>query len=93
MLVSPVFASKPKFQYLHGSQFQVALVPCLSGAGQSGLPWGVLPTVLGVIILDDPTSAGALSADGAGVGEVAFPTPAMGLSISPCSMLELMGSR
>ena len=50
MLVSPVSASKVKFQYLHGSRFWVALVLCLSEAGCSGLPWGVLPAVLGVTI-------------------------------------------
>ena len=93
MLVSPVSPSKPKFWYLHGSQFWVVLVPCLSEAGQSGLLWGVPPAVLGVTIPDDPASAGTLSTDGAGVREVVFPTLAMGLSISPCSMLELMGSR
>ena len=71
----------------------VVLVPHQNGAGQSGLPWGVLPAGLGVIIPDDPASAGTLSTDGTGVREVVFLTPAMGLSISPYSMLELMGSR
>ena len=33
MPVSPVSASKPKFQHLHGSWFWVVLVPFLSGAG------------------------------------------------------------
>ena len=42
MLVGPVLANKPKFQYLQGSQFLVVQVLHLSGAGQSGLPWGVL---------------------------------------------------
>ena len=64
----------------------------LSGAGQSGLPWGVLPAMLDVTILDHPASAAALSTGGAGIGEMSFLTPTMGLSISPCSMLELMGS-
>ena len=52
----------------------------------------MLPAVLGVIIPEDPVSVGTLSTDGAGVGEVVFPTPVMGLSILPCSKLELMGS-
>ena len=93
MLASPVSTSKSKFQYLHGSWFWVVLVPSLSGAGQLGLPWGVLPTVLGGVIPDDPASAGALSTGGAGVREVVFQTPVMSLSIWPSSMLELMGSR
>ena len=49
--------------------------------------------MLSVTILDDPTSAGALSTGGAGVGGVVFSTPAMGLPILPCSRLELKGSR
>ena len=93
MLVSPVSASKPKFWYLHGSQFWVVLVLWISEAGQSGLPWGVLPSVLGVIIPDNPASADTLSTGGTGVGEVIFLTLAMGLSILLYSMLELMGSK
>ena len=73
MAVSPVSANKPKFPYLHGSWFWVVQVLCLSGTGQSGLPWGVLPAVLGAIIPDDPASAGTLSTDGTGVGELLFP--------------------
>ena len=69
----------------------MVLVLHLSGAGQSGLPQGVLPAVLGEVIPDNPASA--LSMGGTGVGEVVFPTLATGLSILPCSMLELMGSR
>ena len=71
----------------------VVLVLHLSGAGQSELPWGMLLAVLDVIIPDNSASAGALSTDGNGVGEVVFPPLAMGLSVSPCFMLELMGSR
>ena len=93
MLVSPVSASKPKFWYLHGSQFWVVLVLHLSRSGQSGLTWGVLPAVLGMIVPDDPTSAAALSTDSTGVREVVFPTPARVLSVLPCPVLELMGSR
>ena len=65
----------------------------LSEAGQSRLPWDVLPSALGVTIPDDPASAGTLSTGGAGVSEVVFPTPAMGLSVLSCTMLGLMGSR
>ena len=93
MLERLVSACEPKFWYLHGSWFWVVLVPHLSGAGQSRLPWGVLPAAFGVTIPDDPVSAGALSTDGTGVREVVFSTPAMGLSFSSCSMLGLMGSR
>ena len=46
MQAGPVSASKPKFWYLHWSWFQVVLVLHLSGASQSGLPWGVLPPAL-----------------------------------------------
>ena len=90
MLDELVSACELKFWYLHGSQFQVVLVLCLSAAGQSRLPWGVPPAALGVTISDNPASAGALST---GVGEAVFPTPAMGLSFLSCSMLGLMGSR
>ena len=93
MPVSPVSASKLKFWYLHGSWFWVVLVPCLSGAGQSRLPWGVLPAALGVTVPDDPASADALLTGGAGVSKVVFLTLATGLSFSSCSMLGLMGSR
>ena len=58
-------------------------MPCLSVAGQSGIPWGVLPAVLGTIIPDDPASAGALSTSGSGVGEVVFPTLAMSYPFCP----------
>ena len=83
MPAGPVSASKPNIQYVHGCWFQVVLVLHLSEAGQSGLPWGVLPAVLGGVILDDPASAGTLSTGGTGVGKVVFPTLAMGLSIFP----------
>ena len=79
-LVSPC---ELKFQYLHGSQFWVVLVSHLSEADWSGLPWGVLPTVLGVTFPYDPASAGALSTGGAGVGEVVFPSLAMGCLFHP----------
>ena len=39
----------------------------------------MLPAVLGVTIPDNPASAGTLSTGGAGVSEVVFLTPAMGL--------------
>ena len=86
MLVGPVSASKPKFQYLHRNWFQVVLVPCLSDEGQSRLFWGVLPAALGVTNPDNPASAGTPSKGGAGVSEVVFPTPAMELSVSPCTV-------
>ena len=93
MLVNPVSASRPKFWYFHGSWFLVVLVPHLSGVAQCGLPWGVLSTMLGVTIPDDPAFPSALSTGGAGVTGVVFSTLAMGLSILSCSRLELMGSR
>ena len=65
----------------------------LSGAGQSGLPWGVLSAELDMTIPDGLVSAGALPTDGAGVGEVSFQTPTKGPSFLPCSRLELMGSK
>ena len=49
--------------------------------------------MLGGVILDDAASAGALSTGGTGVGKVVFPIQAIGLSILPCSMLELMGTK
>ena len=64
------------FQYLKGSWFLVVQVPCQRGAGQSGLFSGVLPVELEVTIPDGSASTGALLTDGAGVGEVSFPTPA-----------------
>ena len=93
MPVRPVFTNKPKFWYFHGSWFLVVQVPCLSRAGQSGLPWGVLPAVLDVTFPDGLAPAGTSSTDGAGVREMWFPTPAMGSSHLPCPMLELMGSK
>ena len=93
MLVSPVSATELKFQYLRGSWFLVVQVMHLSGAGQSRLPWGVLPAMLDVTIPDGSAPVGTLSTDGTGVREMLFPTPATGSSISLCSMLELMGSR
>ena len=68
-------------------------MPCLSGTGRSGLPWGVLSAKVDVTIPDGPASADALPTDGAGGREMSSPTPTMGLSFSPCSRLELMGSK
>ena len=68
-------------------------MPHLSEAGQSGLPWHVLPTVLGVTIPDDPASAGTLSTGGAGAGEVAFPTQAMGLSFFVLLYVRIDGNQ
>ena len=52
---------------------------CQRGAGQSGLLSGVLPAELGVTIPDSSAQTGAPLTDGAGVGQVSFPTPATGL--------------
>ena len=76
-----------------GSWFLVVQVPCQSGAGQSGLLFGVLPAELGVTIPDGSAPTGASLTDGAGVGEMSFPTPATGLSSSLCSRLGLIGSK
>ena len=67
MLDGLVSASKLKFWYLHSSWFWVFCVPCLSGAGLSELPWGMLPAVLDVTIPYGPASAGSLPTDGIGV--------------------------
>ena len=56
-----VSANNAKFWYLHGSWFWVACVPCLSGAGWSGLPWDMLPVVSDVAIPDGSASASSLS--------------------------------
>ena len=92
MPVGPVLANKPKFQYLQGSWFLVVWVLWLSGAGWSGLPWGVLSAEFDMTIPDGPDSAGALPTDGTGGREVSFPTPTMGSSFLPYSRLDLMGS-
>ena len=42
----------------------------LTGAGQSGLPWGVVSAEFDVTILDGPDLAGALPTDGNGGEEV-----------------------
>ena len=80
-------------QYLKGSWFLVVRVPHLRGAGQSGLFSGVLPAELEVTIPDGSAPTGASLTGGTGVGEVSFPTPATGLSISLCSRLGLIGSK
>ena len=68
-----VSASKPKFQYLHGSQFWIVCLPQLSGAGWS--PWDVLPAVLDMIIPEGSASAGSLSTGGTGVEAFVCSTP------------------
>ena len=68
-------------------------MPCQRGGGRSGLFSGVLPAELEVTIPDSSASTGASLTGGAGVGEVSFPTPATGLSISLCSRLGLIGSK
>ena len=68
-------------------------MPCLRGAGQSGLFSGVLPAELEVTVPDGSASTVASLTGGTGVSEVSFQTPATGLSISLCSRLGLIGSK
>ena len=68
-------------------------MPHLRGASQSGLFSGVLPAEFEVTVPDGSASTGASPTGGTGVGEVSFPTPTTGLSISPCSKLGLIGSK
>ena len=83
MLDRPISASKPKFWYLHGSQFWVFCTLHLSGAGWSRLLWGVLPAALGMTVPDGPASADSLSTGGTGVDVLLFSTPAKGSSSHP----------
>ena len=53
-----VSASKPKFWYLHRTQFQVVHVLHLSGAGWSRLPWNMLPAAFDVTVPDGSAPAG-----------------------------------
>ena len=93
MLGTLVSASKPKFWYLHGSWFWVVHVLHLSGAGQSGLPWDVLPAVFDVTIPDGSVSAGSLFTGGTEFELFVCSTPATGASFSFSSRLELMGNK
>ena len=92
--VSPVFASKPKFWYLHGSQLWMVLVLHLSGAGWSGLPWGVPPTVPGA---DHPrwTCISRCHYPHMALESKRwyFPTLATGSSVLPYSMVRIDGKQ